>query len=124
MRQAAAQALAAAVGERRFARRCSPGSATTEGPCAQAVARALAGAVGEPEVRAALLARLGDDDGVVRVAAAQALAAAVGEREVRDALLARLEDRRLASAAAKVLGADILAEKFGLPAGEIDVVYP
>jgi hypothetical protein len=48
----------------------------------------------------------------------------VGEREVRDALLARLQDRDVASAAAKFLGAGIVAEKFGLPAGEIDVVYP
>jgi hypothetical protein len=89
-----------------------------------AAVQALASAVAEAEVRAALLARLGDDNRFVRRVAVRALAAAVGEREVRDALLTRLEDRDVASAAAKVLGAVILAEKFGLPRGEIDVVYP
>jgi hypothetical protein len=58
------------------------------------------------------------------VRAVAALAAAVGEAEVCAALLARLEDWDVASAAAKVLGAGIIAEKFGLPAGEIDAVYP
>ena len=60
----------------------------------------------------------------MRFAAVQALAGVAGEREVRDALLARLEDRDFSSVAAEVLGVGIIAEKFGLPAGEIDVVYP
>lgn len=78
------------------------------------------------DVRAALVARLGDGDELVRLTAAQALAAAVGEAEVRAALLARLgdDDRDVRGAAAQALAGWIVAEKFGLPAGEVVPVYP
>ena len=81
--------------------------------------------MGEREVREALLARLADDDRSVRREAVEALAAAVGEAEVRDGAARPARPIAISrSAAAKVLGAGIVAEKFGLPAGEIEVVYP